>query len=82
MYDLQAHTVRRVQLAITYTCSPTGIIELGEPLAGRAGNKTPELWVHPTDTHPNEIAHKFAAGVITQRLETLLRNPELSDSAP
>tara|TARA_Y100000588_G_scaffold35920_1_gene34596 strand:- start:2144 stop:3313 length:1170 start_codon:yes stop_codon:yes gene_type:complete len=82
LFDLAAHPFRPVHLAITDTCSQTEIIDLWETLAGRAGNNTPELWVHPTDTHPNEIAHKFAAGVITQRLETLLRNPEQSDSAP
>ncbi|MBO50123.1 MAG: hypothetical protein CMJ69_04970 [Planctomycetaceae bacterium] len=82
LFDLAAHPFRPVHLAITDTCSRTEIIDLWETLAGRAGNNTPELWVHPTDTHPNEIAHKFAAGVITQRLETLLRDPEQSDSAP
>ena len=82
LFDLAAHPFRPVHLAITDACSQTEIIDLWETLAGRAGNNTPELWVHPTDTHPNEIAHKFAAGVITQRLETLLRNPEQSDSAP
>ena len=82
LFDLAAHPFRPVHLAITDACSQTEIIDLWETLAGRAGNNTPELWVHPTDTHPNEIAHKFAAGVITQRLETLLRDPEQSDSAP
>ena len=82
LFDLAAHPFRPVHLEITEACSQTEIIDLWKTLAGRAGNNTPELWVHPTDTHPNEIAHKFAAGVITQRLETLLRNPEQSDSAP
>ena len=82
LFDLATHPFRPVHLEITEACSQTEIIDLWETLAGRAGNNTPELWVHPTDTHPNEIAHKFAAGVITQRLETLLRNPEQSDSAP
>jgi hypothetical protein len=26
----------------------------------------PELWVHPTDQHPNEIAHEIAAGAIAK----------------
>ena len=82
LFDLAAHPFRPVHLEITDACSQTEIIDLWKTLAGRAGNNTPELWVHPTDTHPNEIAHKFAAGVITQRLETLLRDPEQSDSAP
>ncbi|MFQ5455071.1 MAG: SGNH/GDSL hydrolase family protein [Nitrospirota bacterium] len=28
------------------------------------GQKDTELWVHPTDQHPNEIAHKIVAGAI------------------
>ena len=26
----------------------------------------PELWVHETDQHPNEIAHEIAAGATTE----------------
>ena len=37
----------------------------------------PELWVHPTDQHPNEIAHAIAASAICSNLQrhaaTLLR---------
>ena len=82
LFDLAAHPFRPVHLEITDACSQTEIIDLWETLSGRAGNNTPELWVHPTDTHPNEIAHKFAAGAITQRLETLLRDPEQPGSVP
>lgn len=28
----------------------------------------PELWVHPTDQHPNEIAHKITAEALVDRL--------------
>ena len=28
----------------------------------------PELWVHPTDQHPNEIAHAIAARVIGEHI--------------
>ncbi len=28
----------------------------------------PELWVHPTDQHPNELAHRIAAGAIAKFL--------------
>jgi lysophospholipase L1-like esterase len=31
--------------------------------------KGPELWVHPSDQHPNEIAHKIAATAIARYLK-------------
>ena len=82
LFDLATHPFRPVHLEITDACSQAEIIDPWETLARRAGNNTPELWVHPTDMHPNEIAHKFTAGVITQRLETLLRDQEQPDSVP
>jgi hypothetical protein len=30
-----------------------------------AGRRTQELWVHPVDHHPNEIAHRLAAESLT-----------------
>ena len=37
---------------------------------------TPEaLWVHPTDHHPNEVAHRLAAGAIATALVRLLPVP-------
>ncbi|MFO1045730.1 MAG: SGNH/GDSL hydrolase family protein [Planctomycetaceae bacterium] len=33
------------------------------------GFNGPELWVHPTDQHPNEKAHDIAAGVIAQFIQ-------------
>ncbi len=35
--------------------------ELREAFAGR---RTEELWVHPVDHHPNETAHRLAAGAL------------------
>lgn len=32
------------------------------------GDRAESLWVHPTDQHPNEIAHRRAAQAIAQRL--------------
>ena len=34
----------------------------------------PELWVHPTDQHPNEIAHEIAAHAVANDLE---QHPEI-----
>jgi hypothetical protein len=32
------------------------------------GRRSEDLWVHPTDQHPNEIAHKLAAEAVAARL--------------
>jgi hypothetical protein len=37
-----------------------------------AGKKDADLWVHPTDQHPNEIVHRIAAEAL---VEYFLRNP-------
>ena len=82
LFDLATHPFRPVHFEVADACSQAEVIDLWETLASRAGNNTPGLWIHPTDTHPNEIAHKFAAGAITRRLETLLRDSEKSGSVP
>jgi lysophospholipase L1-like esterase len=33
--------------------------------------KGPELWVHPTDSHPNEIVHNIAAEALVHRFKKL-----------
>ena len=80
LFDLATHPFRPVHFEVANACSQSEVIDLWETLASRAGNNTPGLWVHPTDTHPNEIAHKLSAGVIARRLETLLQDPKHSDS--
>ena len=80
LFDLATHPFRPVHFEVANACSQSEVIDLWETLARRAGNNTPGLWVHPTDTHPNEIAHKLSAGVIARRLETLLQDPKHSDS--
>ena len=80
LFDLATHPFRPVHFEVADACSQAEVIDLWETLARRAGNNTPGLWVHPTDTHPNEIAHKLSAGVIARRLETLLQDPKHSDS--
>jgi lysophospholipase L1-like esterase len=48
------HTIRRF-------CLAAGILH-HELLEAYAGRRTEELWVHPVDHHPNETAHRLAAG--------------------
>ena len=33
-----------------------------------SGHDAESLWVHPTDQHPNEVAHRMAAEAIAERL--------------
>ena len=57
-------------------CRSEGIhvLDLRDVFRGYNG---PELWVHPTDQHPNEIAHAIAADAIAGYLRNL---PELARS--
>jgi len=54
--------------AVRGFCEGHGIpvLDLREAYRGYHG---PELWVHPTDQHPNEIAHAIAAHAIAERLQ-------------
>jgi hypothetical protein len=47
----------------------TGIpfLDLGPVLL--AGREPEDLWVHPTDAHPNELGHELAAGEIERFLD-------------
>ena len=78
LHDLAAHTFRGVHAEVADACGGAEVIDLWEALARSAGGDTPGLWVHPSDTHPNEIAHAVAAGVIAGRLETLLKVPPMA----
>lgn len=53
--------------AVEAFCGEQGIavLDLTDAFAGFDG---PELWVHPTDPHPNEHAHARAAEAIAERL--------------
>ena len=48
-------------------CEEEGIpvLDLRDAYSGFNG---PELWVHPTDQHPNEIGHRIAADAIVRWL--------------
>lgn len=78
LYDLAAHPFKPVHLEVADVCGSAEVIDLHEPLARRAAGDTRGLWVHPGDTHPNEIAHAVAARAIADRLETLLKRPPVA----
>ena len=48
-------------------CEDAGIdvIDIRKAYAGHSG---PDLWVHPTDQHPNEEAHEIAAQAVAEHL--------------
>lgn len=53
---------------VTSTCEEENIpvLDLRETFRPFRG---PELWVHPTDQHPNEKAHELAAEAIAQKIQ-------------
>ncbi len=62
-----AYPFQVVHDAVRGFCEGHGIpvLDLRQAYRGYHG---PELWVHPTDQHPNEIAHAIAARAIARRL--------------
>jgi hypothetical protein len=68
-----AYPFQVVHDAVRGFCEGHGIpvLDLREAYRGYRG---PELWVHPTDQHPNELAHAIAARALAQRLRG---DPEL-----
>jgi lysophospholipase L1-like esterase len=48
-----------------------------------AGRKTADLWVHPVDRHPNEIAHRLAAEALAPVVRRLVEGtPEVAHATP
>jgi lysophospholipase L1-like esterase len=60
LVDLEADPFADVHQVIATFCDTAGILhhDLRPALRARA---SPELWVHPVDMHPNEVAHRLAA---------------------
>jgi hypothetical protein len=57
--------------AVQDFCLAAGIpwLDLLPALSGRSAGA---LWVHPTDAHPNAMAHRLAAHYIAPRLRQLV----------
>lgn len=60
LFDLQNYpfAVEEQKVKDELTKNGLGYVEIRPELSGY---KTSDLWVHPTDQHPNEIVHKIAA---------------------
>jgi DNA repair photolyase len=50
------------KVAASAEASGTQVLDLFPGFRGRSARS---LWVHPTDQHPNEWAHRIAAGQLT-----------------
>ena len=70
----EAYPFAPAHAAIRGLCAEEGVrcIDLFESYRGHEASS---LWVHPTDHHPNEIAHQIAA----DRIGEEVRNYLLSD---
>jgi hypothetical protein len=71
LVDLEADPFRDVYAAVADSCRTAGIPwhDLRPALRGRASR---ELWVHPVDMHPNEVAHRLAAESLAPLVRTSL----------
>jgi hypothetical protein len=82
MYELnENHPFRPLQEMLSQYCADNGIVEL-DLLEAFLGQPYAELWVHPSDQHPNERGHKIAAEAMA---EFILENdllPTHSGAAP
>ncbi|MEN8007361.1 MAG: SGNH/GDSL hydrolase family protein [Candidatus Krumholzibacteriota bacterium] len=64
MYELdEQHPFRPLQLMLSDYCARNGIVEL-DLLEAFMGEAYTDLWVHPSDQHPNERGHRIAAEAI------------------
>ena len=57
------------------TCASLGIPAL-DLLSAFRGRDARDLWVHPTDHHPNELAHQIAADALYEFVTELRRKQE------
>ncbi len=66
MYELnEQHPFRPLQEMLSQYCADNGIVEL-DLLEAFHGESYTELWVHPSDQHPNEQGHRIAADAMAE----------------
>jgi hypothetical protein len=71
LYRLNAYPYAEIHQQVIGEADEIGYItmDLYQPLAGQPYN---ELWVHPIDSHPNEIAHERTGVYAAEQLATAL----------
>ncbi|MBI5843487.1 MAG: SGNH/GDSL hydrolase family protein [Deltaproteobacteria bacterium] len=67
LYDFQNYPFSEIHKKIEMFCREKGILLIDLLPAFRAC-RAEDLWVHPTDHHPNELGHKIAADEILRFL--------------
>ena len=68
LWDLDGkYPFEDIHAQIAEACREAGC-EFVDLLTVYRGRQAQDLWVHPTDQHPNEITHKLAAEAIAKRL--------------
>jgi hypothetical protein len=69
LYDLQDYPFEAIHLSLAEQAEQRGmnILDLRPALAAHDADA---LWVHPTDHHPNELAHRIVGQVLLQHLES------------
>lgn len=66
--QLKHYPLEGLHRLVTDKCDENGI-EWVDLLAKFAGKEETELWVHPTDQHPNDVGHRLIAEGILEYLE-------------
>lgn len=71
LHDLSDRPFRRIHAAVVAACRDISVpvLDLTDSFAGQ---RERDLWVHPTDHHPNARAHAIAARPIQQFVDGLL----------
>jgi len=72
LHRLRERPFARIHATVAAACRETGV-EVLDLTAALSVRPEKELWVHPTDHHPNARAHGLAAAAIAPLLDSLLR---------
>lgn len=72
LHRLAERPFARIHATVAAACAEGGVpvLDLTQALSVR---RERDLWVHPTDHHPNARAHELAASAISPLVESLLR---------
>ena len=71
LMSLEDYPFTAIHAFVEETCKEIGM-PVHDLLSAFQGHSDHQLWVHPTDHHPNEIAHDLAAASLEKFLRTLI----------
>ena len=82
LMSLEDYPFTAIHALVEETCGEIGL-PVHDLLPAFRGKQDHQLWVHPTDHHPNEIAHEIAARSLEGFLRRQLRiNAAATDRSP